>query len=97
MMPLKFYITQLKKNDADVVKANYYRMYTDPKTNQPLKNTKVSEITKTTILDPHTDFTVFRLSPAIWSAIYKRTLLEQNQITFSSYTWRFLSGFRISV
>ena len=38
MMPLKFYITQLKKNDADVVKANYYRMYTDPKTNQPPKH-----------------------------------------------------------
>lgn len=70
-----------KKNDADIVKANYYRMHTDPKTNQP-QNTKVSEITKTTILDPHTDFTVFQLSPAIWSAIYKRTLLEQNQITF---------------
>lgn len=70
-----------KENNADVVKANYYRTYTNPKTNQP-QNTKVSEITKVTTLDPHTDFSVFQFSPAIWSAIYKKTFLEQNQIGF---------------
>lgn len=69
------------KHKADVVKANYYRCRTDPKTKLTL-NQKVTEITTEEILTPRDARQVFQFAPAIWSAIYRREFLRQQKINF---------------
>ncbi len=65
---------------ADVVKANFYRCRTlkDGQT----QNLKVTEITSRGEINPRKDRKVFQFAPAIWSAIYRRDFLKENQIQF---------------
>lgn len=65
-----------RKNRADVVKANYYKVKNN------LDVAEVKEITEQKVINPQEDRTVFYFAPAIWSAIYRREFLEKNQIRF---------------
>lgn len=69
-----------KKYEADVVKTNFYRCKTNPK--HGAENKLVAEITTKEVITPKDERKVFRFAPAIWSAIYRREFLEQNQINF---------------
>ncbi len=65
---------------ADVVKTNFYRCKTSAKNG--VENQPVAEITEQEVINPRDERKVFRFAPAIWSAIYRRKFLEDNQIDF---------------
>lgn len=65
-----------KQHQADVVKANFFRV----KNGHDLS--KVEEITSEKIVHPQKDREVFQFMPAIWSAIYRREFLLDNNINF---------------
>lgn len=69
------------KHDADVVKANYYRTRTNRKTGAA-EDTKVTEIKDRQVVNPSKDRSVFYFAPAIWSMIYRKSFLVNNQIKF---------------
>lgn len=73
---------EAEKTSADVVKANYYKVHTLK--DGGLENDKVSEITARAVINPSKDRKAFQFAPAIWSAIYRKTFLEENAINFLS-------------
>ncbi len=64
--------------DAEVVRANYYFN----KGGKDKKNYYVDPIDAGRIIDPARHTWIFYQSPAIWSAIYKREFLKENEIKF---------------
>ena len=65
-----------RKNKADVVKANYYKVRNN------IDVEKVAEIPTREVMYPAEDRKVFLFAPAIWSAIYRRDFLMENGIKF---------------
>ena len=69
-----------KKHNADVVKSDYL-LYTTA-TNKTRKAGKISKFFANRILDAKKYPRLLKMPPSIWSAIYKRRFLEENQIRF---------------
>lgn len=69
-----------KKYQADVVKTNFYRTSTDAK--GITIDVKTHEIALEETIEPKQRRKVFQFMPAIWSAIYRREFIEENQIRF---------------
>ena len=72
-----------KKNDVEVVKANFYKYSTElgrdtGKSNMFLPN----EIKK--VINPRNNRHIFYQQPSVWSAIYQRNFLKKNNIDFLS-------------
>ncbi len=67
-----------KMNDADVVRANYYQNYKGV----DKKFFYVEPTATGKVVDPKHQTWIFLQAPAIWSAIYKRSFLEENDIKF---------------
>ena len=67
-----------KANDVEVVRANYY-FY---KGGKDKKNLYIDPMATGRVVDPVRQTWIFYQAPAIWSAIYKRSFLEENDITF---------------
>lgn len=67
-----------KAYDAEVVRANYYFN----KANKDKKNYYLDPIETGRVVDPARHPNIFYQAPAIWSAIYKRKFLLENQIEF---------------
>lgn len=63
---------------ADIVKANYYLF----ENGQDRPNLVISPKDTGKIINPQQDQFVFRLPPAIWSALYRREFLVENQLQF---------------
>lgn len=78
-----------KQDNLDVVKSGYYLYYSKPVE----KNEKVeivSKVVSNRVICPREDFEAkmemvefFNIKPTIWSAIYKREFLENNNIVFN--------------
>ena len=73
-------ISLAKKHDADIVKASFYYYYGETNKSTPEKLFLHGEADH--LLNPQTEPKVFLASPTIWSAIYRRSLLEKNHIEF---------------
>ena len=72
-------LTQLAEwYQADVVKANYYR----EKAGTSQKVTGIKPLYTGKVIHPRTDRFVFTFAPAVWSAIYRRAFLIDNQLDF---------------
>jgi len=70
-----------KQHQADVVKANYYKFRTSKDSSE--KKTATTEITTGEVLEsPANRRKLFLFAPAIWSAVYRRKFLEDNNIDF---------------
>lgn len=63
---------------ADIVRANYYLL----ENNQDQMNAVIQAKDTGKVIYPLRDHFVFRLPPAIWSAIYRREFLLENNLTF---------------
>ena len=63
---------------ADIVKSNYYLLESDH--SRKLEPIRPKDTGK--VIYPRQDHFVFRLPPAIWSAIYRREFLLENQLEF---------------
>lgn len=85
--------TLAKEHEADVARGNYYESTTSSETDRPLdkKTTLISNHDANLPLAPawfdnpsHPKLyeKLFRLPPAIWSAIYRRDFLLENNISF---------------
>lgn len=70
-----------KTNNLDVVKANFYEYFTDKKRDVAKSNMFLSE-EENIVLDPREQRHVFYEQPSIWSAIYNRKFLNDNNIRF---------------
>ena len=70
------------EHDADVVKSNYYAHETDrnPDDDELIEN--LEHCRYATVFKPREQCQVMIMQPAIWSAIYKRSFLEENAIRF---------------
>ncbi len=70
-----------KKANADLVKTNFYRTRTNPKTGLT-EDFRTSEVAQKETIKPSDKREVFQFMPAIWSAIYKKSFLIDNNINF---------------
>ena len=70
------------KQDVDIVAANHYLYYTQPIIyNHPLEN--LSRCPYEQIFCPQDVLHSFAVKPLIWSAIYRRSMLKDNNIRFN--------------
>lgn len=67
--------------DAQVVKANFWLYWSTPKERNELFEL-VSPGMSGRIVNPQEERDIFYLKPSIWSALYRRDYLEQNDIRF---------------
>ena len=68
------------KNDADIVKGNYYNY--NSISDEVLYFENLKEHRYNELIDIETDRKLFFTGPAIWSAIYKKSFLMQNELYF---------------
>ncbi len=73
--------TLAKQNDVEVVKSNYYFYWSKPTEKNKLKKV-LPEKDVGKVINPEIEQGIFWCGPAIWSAIYRRDFLENNQIKF---------------
>lgn len=69
-----------KKNDIDVVKANFHKYMTKKGSTGTSELFLKNEIGR--VIDPRKHRHIFYQQPSIWSAIYKRSFLNDNEIRF---------------
>ncbi len=67
-------------NDADVAKANYWFYWSKGEKNQLIEACKAPEFGKS--FNPRDFQEVFFTIPSIWSAIYRRSMLLENRVSF---------------
>lgn len=70
-----------KQNAAEVVKSNYYFYWSKPTEKNKLK-TVLPKNDIGRVLNPQIEQGIFWCGPAIWSAIYQKDFLAQNNIKF---------------
>lgn len=68
------------KNDVDVVKSNYYEYISSSGTKKVIENFPKSKYDTTS--SPMEDRNIFFSAPSVWSGIYKKSFLIQNNIRF---------------
>lgn len=68
------------KNDADIVKSEYYAYTTQ--NNQARKTGRFARFKTNKVINIHTIPALVRMQPCIWTAIYKREFLKNNNIKF---------------
>ena len=73
---------EAKKNDADIVRANYYWHYTNKQpSDKPFEN--LANCPYDTVFSPLDITAALAVAPAIWSGIYRRSLITENGIRFN--------------
>lgn len=70
-----------KKQNAEVVKANFYEYYGEMKKDKATSELFLAEDTDM-IIDPRMKKDIFYQPPCIWAAIYKNDFLKKNKIDF---------------
>lgn len=75
----RLYITA-EKNNAEVVKANYYQVFSENERKDFIEN--LNGLSYEKVIHPVEELELFRKTPSIWSGIYSRSFLEHNQILF---------------
>ena len=71
-----------REYDAEVVKANCYFYWSGP----PAKNVVYDLVPHDQlgrVVNPQTEHRIFFLKPAIWAALYRRSLIEDNHLRFT--------------
>ncbi len=68
-----------KANDSDIVKSDWYDYWTE--SGKSIKQGKLTKF-KNRSFNPRECKSLFRIKPTIWSAIYKKELLNSNNIRF---------------
>lgn len=66
---------------AQIVKSNYYRYWEKPK-EKIKKEPLLKHFPYKQVIHPWAYQRLFRIQPSVWSGIYQRLFLEQNQIAF---------------
>lgn len=69
-----------KSNDADVVKSDFY--YYTTKNNTSRKSGKVAKFNTNKIINIASTPSILKIQPSIWSAIYKRSFLNESNLRF---------------
>ena len=70
-----------KENDADVVKSNFYEYWTTPEPKNKFFEYSTEEMCNH-LFEAYDEPQVFWMQPSIWSAIYKKSFLNENDIDF---------------
>ena len=69
-----------KKNDAEIVKSDYYEFETAK--NSSRKSGRISGLLANRLINAKKEPGILKIMPSIWSAIYKRDFLIRNDIKF---------------
>lgn len=72
-----------KKHNADVVKSNYYTYVSRPQPTSTFFEVLEPFHNYDNVFCPLDFQEVFRVRPCIWSGLYRRAMLEENQVRFS--------------
>ena len=70
------------RNDADVVKSNYYRYLSREESNTLVPNMETVGIYGE-VFSPEDHWEIFNVTPSIWSGIYRRSMIEAENIRFN--------------
>lgn len=70
------------KHDADVVKSNFWLYWSNPEQNDFFEYFAKDECDKVITPSKHDGGSLYGRKPSIWSAIYKRSFLEKQNIRF---------------
>jgi glycosyltransferase involved in cell wall biosynthesis len=68
-------------HDAEVVKCDFFLTWTTPRTREVYFHA-IEPKDAGRLVDPYKDFQIIQPQPAIWSALYRRSLLEEHGIRF---------------
>lgn len=71
-----------RKNKADVVKSNFWFYWSNPERNELHEYFQKKECNSIIIPSKFNNGSLFGRKPSIWSAIYKRSFIEENGISF---------------
>ncbi len=77
----KLYALAIRHN-ADIVKSDFFEY----KQGISRKANIITAVDANRLISPCVDFAIFRAQPSIWSAIYRRSFLEENCIGFTDST-----------
>ena len=69
-----------QENDADIVKSDFYEF--NSKKNSYRKSGKISRFIANRVISAKAEPKILKIMPSIWSAIYKREFLNENNICF---------------
>lgn len=69
-----------KKSDCDMVKSDYYDYCSNPK--QVVKHTEIAKYKLNKVISAKEDFRILKMTPSIWSGLYKKEFLTKNNIRF---------------
>ena len=71
-----------KKHDAEIVKSSFWLYWAEKSENHFYECLPANECNKVIIPSEYKNGLLYRLKPSIWSAIYKRSFLKANYISF---------------
>lgn len=74
-------VNAAEENDAQVAKANFWFYWSEPQEKNELFEL-VTDKMAGHVVDPHEETDIFYSKPSIWSAVYRRDFLEENEIRF---------------
>lgn len=70
------------KNEADIVKSNFWFYWSSPKRDELHEYFKKDECNKVIVPSKYDNGSLYGRKPSIWSAIYKRDFIRKNNIDF---------------
>ena len=71
-----------KEHDAEIVKSSFWLYWAEKSENHFYECLPANECNKVIIPSEYKNGRLYRLKPSIWSAIYKRSFLKANDISF---------------
>lgn len=78
---LEFLYQTATQHEAEVVKADFWLYWSKPEEKQEVFGI-VDGLPMNQLINPETEQEIFYRKPSIWSALYKRSFLEENEINF---------------
>lgn len=78
---LELLYSAAEENKADVVKANYWFYWSEPEEKNQIIQVVKPEMANR-ILDPQEEPGIYLALPSVWSALYRRSYLQNNNIAF---------------
>jgi glycosyltransferase involved in cell wall biosynthesis len=74
-------LSHAQQSDAQLVRGNYWRYWSQPKERNILERAVPERLTNR-VIDPARHDAVFSIPPSIWAGLYRRDLIENNALRF---------------
>lgn len=68
------------KNNCDFVKSDFYNYWTSPE--KTLQHSRMGKYKLNEVISTKEDINILKITPSVWSSIYKKDFLDKNNIRF---------------